>query len=923
MKKILRSVINVRDTIPTKDLSKNLYTLSDLGLEFINQEDAEIWEYVQTYAQTYTQPPNINSVRDYFEKQKKVEVLDRIEEIAAYNVTYKKTDFENLARTALREQNERMVSFLLKDASHILSNGMTVGTGRQKQEYKGYADSIRYLMERADKVLMSDGGTVFRSDITKDAELVRRDFANTLANARNAWGRGTGLNEIDATCRGIKPGELWIHAGSTGELKCASGASKVFDHTTKTLCTLEDLYERGQKPVITALKREGAELTLLETPSSHLVQNGVRCIYVVRTSSGREIEITDNHPLWSSKGGGTWRELKDIEEGDFIGIPQVMRVPQPRTDFSDSEVKLLGYLLGDGSISPGNCSLTASLPEVQEDFIDCLEDLGYELGYARDGVESWYKIREDKRSEHTQWISMSAKPGTQVRDRLESLGLWECTSYTKFVPGELFGVSDRQIELLLGALWSTDGSCHVGSHKRADRESMSHRRDITYASVSKELATGVQSLLLRLGIPSSVHPVHTQYQEDPYVFYTVRVLTNPGKRRFCERIKVVGKEAQFEELASLLPNTDNRMFPTDLFSAFEGLKVSMVSNTGKTYDRYMKAILNRETVSAQTLKSFGEKVPEIQRHLEGEVAWERVESITMKGEEMTYDLSVPEHHSFVMNDVITHNTTFAINWAYKTAIMFGYNVYYYSLEMPVEQLRRIIYVMHSNHPKFAKMGYEPLSYRMIRDGVDDDGNPLSKREIDFYQMVILDIEDGMSRGEYGALFVECPDEPKTTMQMVKSRIELVHQTTPIHLVFIDYLGLLNASRSMGDYREELNSIFRESKQMCLTFNRGERIPIVALHQINREGKKEADKNDGRYTTQALADSSAAERTADVITYTYLNKEFRDEGETLIGCIKNRDNPHFEPFRAEVHFPSRFIKNIAAGSRSGAVSLNLK
>lgn len=487
MKKILRSVINVRDSIPTKDLGKNLYTLSDLGLEFINQEDAEIWEYVQSYAQTYTQPPNVNSVRDYFEKQKKVEVLDRIEEIAAYNVTYLKTDFENLARMALREQNERMVSFLLKDASHILSNGMTVGTGRSKQEYKGYADSIRYLMERADKVLMSDGGTVFRSDVTKDAEVVRRDFANTLSNARNAWGRGTGLDEIDATCRGIKPGELWIHAGSTGELK----------------------------------------------------------------------------------------------------------------------------------------------------------------------------------------------------------------------------------------------------------------------------------------------------------------------------------------------------------------------------------------------------------------------------------------------------TTFAINWAYKTAIMFGYNVYYYSLEMPVEQLRRILYVMHSNHPKFAKMGYEPLSYRMIRDGVDDDGNPLTKREIDFYRMVIKDIEEGQERGEYGALFVECPDEPKTTMQMVKSRIELVHQTTPIHLVFIDYLGLLNASRSMGDYREELNSIFREAKQMCLTFNRGERIPMVALHQINREGKKEADKNDGRYTTQALADSSAAERTADVITYTYLNDDFRKEGETLIGCIKNRDNPHFDPFRAEIHFPSRFIKNILAGSKSGAVSLNLK
>lgn len=471
MKKILRSVINCGGKIGVDDLQRNLFHLAESKLIFVADEDQSIWDWVIEYTRTYTEPPTMNSVRDYFERENKLEVMDRLEEVEAVNKTYTHSDFENLVRTALREQNERQTSFLLKDAGHILTSGMPVGTGREKKDYKGYKDAIRYIMERADKLLMTDTGQVFRSDITKDSEDVMKSFENTLSNAHNAWGRGTGLDPIDTTCRGIKPGELWIHAAFTGELK----------------------------------------------------------------------------------------------------------------------------------------------------------------------------------------------------------------------------------------------------------------------------------------------------------------------------------------------------------------------------------------------------------------------------------------------------STFALNWAYKTAMIFKYNVYYYSLEMPVEQIRLILYVMHSNHPKFRRQGYEPLDYRVIRDGVSSDNQKITQKDIDFFKLVVQDFEQGAGT-EYGSIIVECPDEAATTMSMVKSRIELAHQTTPIHLVFIDYLGLLAADRQRGNHRDELNSIFRDAKQMCLTFNRGERIPIVALHQINREGKKEAEKNDGRYTLQALADTSAAERTADVITYTYLDDDLRREGQTKLGSLKNRDNPHFEMFLANIHFPSRFISN---------------
>jgi hypothetical protein len=39
-----------------------------------------------------------------------------------------------------------------------------------------------------------------------------------------------------------------------------------------------------------------------------------------------------------------------------------------------------------------------------------------------------------------------------------------------------------------------------------------------------------------------------------------------------------------------------------------------------------------------------------------ELLWQRVKSVFVKGREMTYDLSMPTHHQFVANDLITHNT---------------------------------------------------------------------------------------------------------------------------------------------------------------------------------------------------------------------------------------------------------------------------
>lgn len=255
-------------------------------------------------------------------------------------------------------------------------------------------------------------------------------------------------------------------------------------------------------------------------------------------------------------------------------------------------------------------------------------------------------------------------------------------------------------------------------------------------------------------------------------------------------------------------------------------------------------------------------------------------------------------------------TSFALNWVYRAVFLLQHNVYYLSLEMPVDQIRRIIYVMHSNHPKFRGQGYPKLTYRLIRDGEDEEGNKITQEQIDFFELVIQDVEEW--RGEpngYGSLVVRSPDEDMTVSKL-RADMEVTHQQVPLHMAVVDHFALMTPEKGMGrDYYTGLNSIVRDTKRLALSFNNGERIPILGLLQINRQGKLEAEKNDGVYKMQALADSNEAERSADVITTSYLDNEMRANKYVKFGNLKNRDNPHFRPFTCNVDWDTRYLRNI--------------
>lgn len=248
-------------------------------------------------------------------------------------------------------------------------------------------------------------------------------------------------------------------------------------------------------------------------------------------------------------------------------------------------------------------------------------------------------------------------------------------------------------------------------------------------------------------------------------------------------------------------------------------------------------------------------------------------------------------------------STFAMNWCYHLITWYRSNVFYASLEMKYEHIRRLIYTIHTANKKFELQGKKALDYRKIRDG------ELTTEEKAFFKEVV---EDFMHNTDYCAFDTWSPDRD-VTVEDIRLDAELLHRQREIGMLVIDHGGLTEARRAKRnkDYVIELNSVIRDAKKLALHFNHGEGIPVLLLFQINRQGKEMADKNEGQYKMQALSYANECERSADVITTTYLNKDLRDRGRTIICNLKNRDNPLFEPFEAEIDFKTRRIHSLGA------------
>lgn len=901
MERLLRGIIQVGGLPDQDDCLKNWLIFREHSLDTDREEDQKIVNYADMFYSRMSAPPDMALVKEYFEKADDIETVARLDEISKAQV-YIRTNYLSIARSVQEQQQIKKLVMICREAGAIAEHGRhTQAPGGKSILMRGVNDAVNFIFERLPDFTRVEGGEKLEGVVSEDADEVIDEYELTKQTNMFANRLLFGLEPVDFACKGHRAGEFWVHVAFTGELKCLAGDATVYDHAVGRRRTMKELHESGDMPVLTSLYREGREMRLLPAKASHLVTNGVRPVYELRLESGRRTAATSNHRFMTLNG---WKELGDIREGDWLAVPRQTRVSEPNRSFSDEEVKIVGFLLGDGTVS-NYIALTATNESVRDEFVECLRTLGYEDGPAGFKKPNFRVCTSDNRAPG---VRVSKSPGgvhhrqvSPVRLLLERLGTWGRTAPTKEIPDEFYGLSEHQTALLLGSLWATDGSVHVGDHERPDRASNSCRNDLKYYSISENLCLGVQSLLLRLGIRSNVTSNRLLWRGEEKTVYVTRVVGAASKKRFIDLIQIPGKDHKLDFMNARLDEADDTPYPSELVPK-DAVGIAPCGSR-----RYASQIRGRVTVSAAVLESF-RHIPAVRSALDGDVLWERVSSVRLRGEEMTYDLEVPEHHSFLVDDIVTHNTTLAANYVYNNAYVYGKNMFYGEMEMPYIQLRRQLYIIHSSHGKFVNEwnkedGYTGLDYRKVRDG------ELSPRDFERLKIVAQDFKANCK----GKLYVWRSPEDITTTDF-RRKAEMFHNKYGCDGVIIDHMGLFKPTRSQktSDFVTTQNNIVRDCRMLALNFARGKTVPVLALSQMNRQGKMRADKNDGHYDFASISYANEIEKSADVITYTYLNDELRKEGKFYLGNLKNRDNPVFDRMIGKIFWQSKRMRHMETG-----------
>lgn len=311
--------------------------------------------------------------------------------------------------------------------------------------------------------------------------------------------------------------------------KCLPGWVKVFDPVSGDRVSIEELYRRGQANIVTMTE----DYKLVSASTDIVLDNGVKDVFRVTLSSGKEIDATGNHPLYTING---WKMIDELKPGDYVATPKILDF------FGDLEVP-------------------------DEEVILAVNMLGREAD-------------------------------------------------EKAIPDFVFQLNRRQMALFLSRLFTTGG-------RVSDRE-------IEYCMTSKELALGVQHLLLRFGIASYVRSENSKC-------YQLGIGGYENIKKFAEEI-----------------------------------------NKEDSVQRLVEQLAKRESAEK-----------EVALKANSEIVWEEIKSIEYLGRYQTYDLTVPVTHNFVANDIIVHNTeTMVVDALHKVYTTPHYRVLFVT---PYENQVRMIF----------------------------------------------------------------------------------------------------------------------------------------------------------------------------------------------------------------------------------------
>ena len=363
----------------------------------------------------------------------------------------------------------------------------------------------------------------------------------------------------------------------------------------------------------------------------------------------------------------------------------------------------------------------------------------------------------------------------------------------------IFSLKSPLIKLFLNHLFEQSGYIKIAKNNQVQ---------FGYKIPEEKEARKVQHLLLRFGIVAKLKQCLTKIQENEYTFWQLIIRDRESLRILIDEIGITNQEFTKIDLQQVLSNL------------------------------------------------------ELPKSSANDIYWDEIVAIALVGNKQVYDLTIPETHNFVANDICVHNTSFALNIANNIAKQQNLPVAIFSLEMSREQLAQRMLASEAKIPS-----------NRLRSG------RISQNEFEPLINAVTNLSE---------LPIFIDDTANLSVMQMRSQVRRLQGQTKqeLGLVLLDYLQLMEGSGS--DNRvQEISKITRSLKQLAREIN----APIIALSQLSRGVEQRTNK---RPMLSDLRESGSIEQDSDLVMMLYrdeyYNPDTPDRGIAEAIIVKHRNGP---------------------------------
>ena len=343
-------------------------------------------------------------------------------------------------------------------------------------------------------------------------------------------------------------------------------------------------------------------------------KNSLRKIVNIETSQGFQIGCTLDNKLRTVRDGEIqWIEVKDIRLGDYLPIDRTSSWIEKDNGLDKDIGYILGLLIGDGGYTVrGRISFTTK----DKHLLDKLNVVALRL---------WNK--EFKQARKSSLIDFNLY-GVEIWDELFSkYGFNSSVCGEKDVPSCILSAPKSTVAAFISGLFDTDGWVCKNAKK------------MEYCSKSENLVRSLQFLLTRFGIIGRVRKRLNKKYDRNY-WYLSLFGDNINLFRDSIGFGLDRKQERLDTICNIKTNTNIDIVPTELIA--------------KELRDYPKFFNFDYSPTYYKLDGFlnDAKIKEL---YDKHYFYDKVVSLELS-EDYTYDVHIPNDHSFIANGFISHNT---------------------------------------------------------------------------------------------------------------------------------------------------------------------------------------------------------------------------------------------------------------------------